>query len=180
LTTRPQDLTCDRCGIEFTLSNSALAKRRERGTVPDLCADCETIDKPIVGYYNNCRGFGGDVDEFDRPIRNGKLYKPGVRTCGRVDCVRVAHIIPDPKPERPQKRAVSQSETIKVIPQPVSSVAVIKPSQVRRVMREQKPVKLPKAMLEALEAERFDQTYKGQPKRSLKQLKKTVELERYL
>lgn len=95
MTTRPQDLTCDRCGIGFVLSNAALAKRTQRGNTDSLCPDCETIDKPIIGYYDNCRAWQGECDEFDRPIRNGKLWKPGVRICGRADCVRIAHIQTD-------------------------------------------------------------------------------------
>lgn len=112
----------------------------------------------------------GDVDELDRPIRNGKLYKPGIRTCNRADCVRLSHIIPAPKPEKPQRSPVRRSEPVKVIEQSVIPKAVIKPP---------KSVKLPKALIDALEAERLDQTYRGEPKRTLKQLKKAVELERY-
>ena len=112
----------------------------------------------------------GDVDELDRPIRNGKLYKPGVRTCNRADCVRLSHIIPEPKPEKPQKSPVRRSEPVKVLEQSVIPKAVIKPS---------KSITLPKAFIDELEAERLNQTYRGEPKLTLKQLKKAVELERY-
>lgn len=164
------DLTCKRCGIDFSITFEGKLKRESRGVPLDKCPDCETLDKPIKGYYNACRAWMGDVDELDRPIRNGKLWKPGVRTCGRADCVRIAHIIPS---EIPQKRAERRSKPVKVVEPVIVPQAVIKPPKVA------KPAKLPKALLEALEAERYDQTYRGEPKRTLKQLKKAVEVERY-
>lgn len=176
MTSRPEELTCDRCGIDFTLSVAAVSKRRLKGQEKDLCSDCQTIDKPIVGYYNNCRAWSGDVDELDRPIRNGRLYKPGIRTCNRADCVRTTHIIPA---EIPQNSPVRRSEPVKRVERVNTPRAVIKPPKAEKPVKPPKPVKLPKALLDALEAERLDQTYRGEPKRTLKQIQKAVELERY-
>lgn len=80
-----------------------------------------------------------------------------------------------------------RSEPVKVVEPVIIPKAVIKPPKpidiepVKPVepVREKKAPKLPKALLDALEAERWDQTYKGQPKRTLKQLKKAVERERF-
>lgn len=40
-----------------------------------------------------CKSWTGDYDDQDNPIKNGKLYLPGVRICGFRDCVNVIHII---------------------------------------------------------------------------------------
>jgi len=42
--------------------------------------------------YKGCRPWAGEVDDEFRPLRNGKLWKPGVRKCGHADCVKAAHI----------------------------------------------------------------------------------------
>lgn len=172
MSSRTEPLTCERCGIEFTITVAALQQRRARGVTKPNCPDCETLDKPITGYYNECRGWMGEVDEFDRPIRNGKLWKPGIRNCGRADCVRLSHITPQP-PEIPQKSPVSVSKPVRVSKRVTTAKPAPKPPKAKPAP------KLPKAFLDALEAERHDQTYKGEPKRTLNQLKKAVERERY-
>jgi hypothetical protein len=82
-------ITCDRCGIQFEVSDDAYTQRLTRGvTNPDWCSDCRGYN-PSTG----CRGWSGDVDDNFMPLKNGKPYLPGLRTCGRVDCVVKAHIV---------------------------------------------------------------------------------------
>lgn len=126
----------------------------------------------------------GECDEFDRPIRNGKLWKPGVRICGRADCVRIAHIQADFNPfpegeELPEIEVVSVFEPVKE-PEPlVIPKADKKPSKRGRPKKPTMPEPMPDDFFRSLEAERHDLTYRGYPKLTLNQLKVAVELERY-
>lgn len=81
---------CTRCGIRCEVSATTLEKRVERGTAnANWCRDCLGL-----GMRSQCRPWSGDVDpDTFAPIRDGKPYKPGIRTCGRVDCVYAGHII---------------------------------------------------------------------------------------
>lgn len=88
--------TCWRCGI-----HGFSAEPREDRT----CSSCRLVlsepnqDGRIRYYDENgvvviCKTWLGDYDRFDRPMRDGELYKPGVRTCGHSDCVVDGHIVP--------------------------------------------------------------------------------------
>lgn len=83
-------MNCTRCGIEIT--NNTLIQRRLQGNESTMCSDCNHLDRPFADNTKSCRAWVGELDRFDRPIRNGKLYKPGKRLCGRADCVKTAHI----------------------------------------------------------------------------------------
>lgn len=78
---------CDGCGLTYTLST-------RRATKTDYCKSCVAKPVKVVTYGSNgyCVPWQGDFDEWENPIQNGELYKPGVRTCGHRDCVREAHI----------------------------------------------------------------------------------------
>lgn len=39
-----------------------------------------------------CLAWRGDFDENDNPVHNGKLFMPGVRSCGHRDCINPDHI----------------------------------------------------------------------------------------
>lgn len=89
-------LTCPRCGIDHTISADAYQQRINRNVDNrDWCNDCRGF-----APKHACRGWSGDVDENFMPMRHGKPYLPGLRTCGRVDCVNKEHIVGLPKVER--------------------------------------------------------------------------------
>jgi hypothetical protein len=86
-------MNCNRCGIE--ISESAVERRKARGTFDGRCHDCRGHTAHEVKYNGEpCRPWRGEVDEDFNPIdKNLKLYLPGVRTCGHKDCVNKQHII---------------------------------------------------------------------------------------
>lgn len=99
---------CDRCGVKYTISSRRPGKS-------DYCSSC--IAKPTEritysGAY--CIAWHGQFDEQDNPVKNNQLYRPGVRTCGHRDCVRVSHIEPDVKPklETVFKHSFAEMQTV--------------------------------------------------------------------
>jgi NAD-dependent SIR2 family protein deacetylase len=83
---------CKRCGANFEYDSKYLARPTYD---PSKCNDCKRVPASYVYYGSEaCRSWQGHYDEDDNPIKDGKLYKPGVRTCGHKDCVRKDHIIP--------------------------------------------------------------------------------------
>ena len=83
-------MICQRCGIEYPVY---IAKKRQERDIDDTtCSDCYILDAPLVAEYKGCRPWHGEVDDDFRPMKNGKLWKPGVRKCGHADCVKAAHI----------------------------------------------------------------------------------------
>jgi hypothetical protein len=86
-------MNCNRCGIE--ISESAVERRKARGTYDGRCQDCRGHRSNEVKYDGEpCRPWRGEVDEDLNPIdKNLKLYLPGTRTCGHKDCVNKRHII---------------------------------------------------------------------------------------
>jgi hypothetical protein len=85
-------MNCERCGMG--VSESAIERRKARGTYDGLCSDCRVGPANEIKYNGTiCRPWRGEVDEDLNPI-DGKLrlYLPGVRTCGHKDCVNKEHI----------------------------------------------------------------------------------------
>ena len=84
---------CNRCGIEF--SKDIASKRKERNQLHLDCTDCTMRPtKHLVKDGEWCRPHQGEVDDLLRPLdENGRLYKPGMRTCGHSDCVRGSHVL---------------------------------------------------------------------------------------
>lgn len=86
-------LICERCGIDFTVAYTTISKRSSRGSDPiTKCVDCRGVSfKPKT----KCIPHRGEVcPETWRPINDkGQLYRPGVRTCGVIDCVNKSHIV---------------------------------------------------------------------------------------
>jgi hypothetical protein len=84
------ETTCPRCGIVWTASATVIEKRNSRGMKnPLFCEDCLGKVKK-----SECRPWTGDVDlDTFAPLQNGKPYKPGIRICGRMDCVASKHIV---------------------------------------------------------------------------------------
>jgi hypothetical protein len=74
-------MSCLRCG--FTTNY------RDR-----LCSSCRARPSRIVHTkFGLCRPHRGDFDADDNPLTSqGKLYRPGLRTCGFRDCVNLQHI----------------------------------------------------------------------------------------
>lgn len=82
---------CTQCGKQFAYPASYL---RRDSFDPTKCSDCKA--KPVlkVKYGNDyCEPWHGHYDLEDRPIKDGELYRPGVRKCGHSDCIRPSHII---------------------------------------------------------------------------------------
>ena len=84
---------CERCGQDWTFSQRYLYRTQFQ---KDLCRDCRTqrLDRITYSGKEYCTPHRGQFDNNDNPIKDGKLYKPGARTCGHRDCVRATHIIP--------------------------------------------------------------------------------------
>lgn len=82
---------CSRCGIEFEENREALSKRVERNSRGlNECRDC----RGYVRTRQDCRPWTGDINlDSMQPIKDGKPYLPGVRTCGNLDCVNRKHIV---------------------------------------------------------------------------------------
>ena len=80
---------CERCGLQYEVSS-----RRSKNT--NYCSSCKATPLKSVSYGKKgyCVPWHGDFDEWENPLKNGVLYKPGVRSCGHRDCVRDAHITP--------------------------------------------------------------------------------------
>lgn len=93
--------SCTRCGQ--SIMTNAIIKRQDRGDYNKDCKDCRTTEAKKVQYGTGqeyCIPHKGLFDEDDNPLdRQGKLYKPGIRSCGHRDCIRPMHIIKDPAPQ---------------------------------------------------------------------------------
>jgi hypothetical protein len=90
-------MNCNRCGIE--ISESAVERRRARGTYDGKCSDCRITKAQYQIKYEGdiCQPWRGRVDEDFNPIDEKlKLYLPGLRTCGHKDCVNRSHVIKAP------------------------------------------------------------------------------------
>ena len=86
-----QSYDCTRCGL--LIPGYVLCKRVTRGNTSTQCADCNAMPSQSEG---ECRPWAGDIDlDTMQPIRNGKPYMVGKRSCGNADCVRRSHIVVD-------------------------------------------------------------------------------------
>ena len=97
-------MECLRCGIQE--ETKAMQKYAAR-TGKVWCESCRTPPRRFVKYADGsiCEAWFGDFDDSDNPIKDGRLYLPGVRTCGHSDCVAVAHVVGAvAKPERKRGR----------------------------------------------------------------------------
>lgn len=93
-------MNCERCGIE--IDEIIIYKRQLRGDENKNCLDCRMKPKKEIKYNKErCTPWQGEVDDDFNPIdKKGKLYLPGIRTCGHKDCVKQSHIINDLEVER--------------------------------------------------------------------------------
>lgn len=58
------------------------------------CQECRKTEKRIdYGHEEPCVPWHGDFDDDDNPMRKGRPYRPGKRTCGHKDCVQKSHIV---------------------------------------------------------------------------------------
>lgn len=114
----------------------------------------------------------GEVDDDFNPMtKEGKLYLPGLRTCGHKDCVRKAHIVP----------FVAEPE---VIPEPEVKLPSNKPVKPSRKPRQVKEVVITTSAIETtfeqeLEAERHDLSYRTGVRLTYEELVQSVQRERY-
>lgn len=84
--------TCDRCGFVWQFPRRYL----DRDYNTDLCWQCRGGRAPnSAKTISECLPWKGDVDlDTMQPLDDqGKPYRPGHRTCGHADCVRLAHIL---------------------------------------------------------------------------------------
>lgn len=86
-------ISCERCGQ--LMNANTLATRKLRGNQDKTCADCNRRPASVVTYGSlKCTPWSGEIDlDTMQPLKNGKPYLPGERTCGHADCVRLDHII---------------------------------------------------------------------------------------
>lgn len=93
-----RDYFCPKCGVQ--MSSELVYKRLWRGSDKVNCASCEAKPQEQIRYGTEiCTPWQGEFDEDDNPMKNGKLYRPGIRTCNHRDCVKKAHIITELAPE---------------------------------------------------------------------------------
>lgn len=127
------ELTCHRCGIVFEIAHMTKQKRDIRGDARAAwCDDCRGSIK-----VNECKPHTGEVcmDTFAPLDKNGDLFRPGVRLCGREDCVNPEHIIDHLTLEqiRPSKWHGTDREVIKRLlaeqPQPCAVKNCEKPEK---------------------------------------------------
>jgi hypothetical protein len=65
-----------------------------------FCQDCRKTEKRIdYGHEEPCVPWHGEFDDDDNPLRMGRPYRPGERTCGHKDCVQKSHIVKVITPE---------------------------------------------------------------------------------
>lgn len=80
--------TCERCGYVWEFPSRQLHGRNYDAS---LCASCKAKPQRTSG---KCRAWEGEVDlDTLQPIRDGKPYMVGIRTCGHSDCVTRSHVV---------------------------------------------------------------------------------------
>jgi len=79
---------CTRCGVP--INPEMVYKALTRGKTITTCSDCRANPQKQLG---ECRPWSGDFDvDLVTPMKDGQLYKPGKRLCGKADCVAEKHI----------------------------------------------------------------------------------------
>lgn len=90
-------LTCPRCGVNEVVKQTTLYKRLSRGSDNwAFCSDCE-IQHGRNGSFavpkSDCQPHTGELDDDLRPLdKLNNLYRPGLRICGKSDCVKQSHV----------------------------------------------------------------------------------------
>ena len=114
-----ESVKCSICGQQ--LSMDAFHKRKSRRlSDADVCKDCRDLKKapkrqdyfmhPVLGWIW-CIPYSGQLDDNWNPIDlKGKPHMPGMRICGKKDCVRKDHVIP-PEVETPASSKVLTGAT---------------------------------------------------------------------
>ena len=84
---------CARCGQE--IAGYVIYARERRNSDKKVCSDCSAGKRTQERHGNLvCVPWQGEIDlDTLTPIDNkGLPYMPGIRTCGRNDCVNTAHV----------------------------------------------------------------------------------------
>lgn len=84
---------CVRCGQ--VIPGYIIAKRKERNSDRKTCSDCSSAKRTQERHGDLvCIPWVGEIDlNTMTPIDNqGLPYMPGIRTCGRNDCVNSSHV----------------------------------------------------------------------------------------
>jgi len=96
----PDPGVCERCGYPGGETDHDLPDNK--------CWSCRRVDLPIRstrtwvdGKLMVCVPWHGDFDADERPVKNGRLHRPGERICGNSDCVCSTHIMAAEKFEAP-------------------------------------------------------------------------------
>lgn len=174
-------MNCERCGIEISLAT--MHARKYNGNDSKICGDCEHLDRPFPkNMRNQCRAWEGDVDDDFNPIRNGKLYRPGIRLCGRRDCVKSSHIEADPSQVEPPKTK-NYKPTGRPPGRPPKSKDPIFPQKKVEVIHtvigtNKPPMERPMTFDELLTAEQFDISYRTKKPLDFEQLMDTLKREK--
>ena len=90
-------VTCPRCGVDEMVKQTTLYKRLFRGSGTwAFCSDCE-IQHGRNGSFavqkSDCQPHKGELDDSLRPLdKFNNLYRPGLRVCGKSDCVKRDHV----------------------------------------------------------------------------------------
>ena len=94
---------CRRCQKDLPLDQF-----RPRSDKPGLRPECRACasQREIIRRYERrhglerpkpvkatCTPWQGEFDLDDHPIKDGKLFMPGTRSCGKRDCVNPAHVL---------------------------------------------------------------------------------------
>ena len=82
---------CERCGYLLSQKQVHHLKLHK---LDIRCQSCNAKPTKQVGQskHDYCVPHQGEFDYDDNPMKNGKLFRPGVRKCGYSDCVRNSHI----------------------------------------------------------------------------------------
>lgn len=86
------DISCDRCGQ--TVKGNTRETRKRRGDDSRECTDCRRAQAFVITKDGvTCKPWHGDIDlDTMQPLKDGKPYLPGERSCGHSDCVNTDHI----------------------------------------------------------------------------------------
>ena len=92
------DILCEQCGK--IIRYDAWSRRKGRGSEDwDKCFDCRATQTYKVSYRHKilglitCQPWQFEVDADLNPIKDGELFRPGLRICGHKDCVNLVHIV---------------------------------------------------------------------------------------
>jgi hypothetical protein len=79
---------CEQCG--YPIRDETIKKAKQRGVDLTHCESCRAKPAKRVGA---CKPYHGELDDDLNPVVRDKLYMPGDRLCGFLDCVNSGHVV---------------------------------------------------------------------------------------